>query len=124
MILGFLPQFTDLILLGTKIHTVRVDNNKRWKPHKKIHFSTGIRTKNYTCFKQGYCISVQSFKLQKIDNRTFIWVDNRFLSIKESELFARNEGFNNFNDFCETWYKLHPEILFIGKIIHWTNFKY
>jgi len=46
MILGFKTKFTDKILNGSKIHTIRKDSKNRWKVGNTIHFANGIRTKN------------------------------------------------------------------------------
>lgn len=35
------PQFKNLILDGTKIHTIRLDKTNRWKKGMKIHFWMG-----------------------------------------------------------------------------------
>lgn len=58
MILSFKKQFSEPILKGTKIHTIREDKPNRWKPGNKIHFANGVRTQNYNCFKESVCISV------------------------------------------------------------------
>lgn len=52
MILSFKEQFIPKILDGTKIHTIREDKKNRWEAGKKIHFATGVRTKNYKCPKK------------------------------------------------------------------------
>jgi hypothetical protein len=59
MILGFKPQFKEPILKGTKIHTLRDDEQERWRVGMTIHFATGVRTKYYNCFKQDKCKSTQ-----------------------------------------------------------------
>ena len=71
MILGFKKQFPPMILVGTKIHTIREDKHDRWKAGNKIHFATGIRTKNYNQFYSGVCKSVQAITLVNHGNHVY-----------------------------------------------------
>lgn len=114
MILSFKPQFVDKILTGEKIHTIR-DNPERWTIGKKIHFATGVRTKNYNCFMMGECIGLQSIKIKF----PYVHISERKLTPKEVVLLARNDGFNSIVDF---WGWFNQE--FNGIIIHWTDFLY
>lgn len=121
MILAFKKQFVEPILKGSKIHTIREDKHNRWKKHNTIHFATGVRTKNYNCFNEDICYSVQTIEI----NRTYfkgaeiVIVDNRILEDSEILRLAKNDGFKTKNDFFE-WFNTD----FKGKIIHWTNLKY
>lgn len=124
MILGFKQQFKEPTLKGTKIHTIREDKHNRWKAGKIIHFATGVRTKNYNCFKEGVCVSVQTIEIKhnknvcKVLSRTVI-VDGRELEPTEILRLAKNDGFKTKNDFFD-WFNKD----FKGKLIHWTNKKY
>jgi hypothetical protein len=128
MVLGFKTKFNGKctyfirhIQSGRKIHSIRKGN--RWKPGNKIHFATGVRTKNYECFKEGICISVQSIVLnqdESTDKMVAIIDGKKFENIDIIRL-SYNDGFDHMIDF-ESWFK--PELPFIGQIIHWTNFKY
>jgi len=115
MILSFKPQFVEPILNGSKIHTIREDKGKRWTIGKKIHFATGVRTKNYNCFKEGECIGLQKI----IISPAYIEVSGRILNYKEIKRLAINDGFNSVKDFLE-WFDGH----FTGIIIHWTDLLY
>lgn len=115
MILAFKPQFVPRILSGRKIHTIREDKNNRWQPGKKIHMATGVRTKNYNCFKEAVCVAVQSIEITK--NK--VYIDGIQLNKQEIKTLAINDGFNGIVDFFK-WFNQH----FYGKIIHWTYFKY
>lgn len=124
MILGFKPQFIDKILNGSKIHTIREDKHNRWKVGNKIHFATGVRTKEYNQFYKGVCLKIQtiSFRSPAIEytdgsiwesKNVYVngfWVTN----YKVKEALAKNDGFDSINEFMK-WFPNG----FIGKIIYW-----
>jgi len=126
MVLGFKSQFVKPILEGTKIHTIREDKNDRWKAGNKIHFATGVRTKDYCMFKLDKCVSVQRFEIRypelefpsgKTFNQPKILVDGIWVNMFK---IALNDGFNNHIELLD-FFKNRP---FKGKIIHWTDFRY
>lgn len=119
MILQFQPQFVQPILDGTKIHTFRLDTNDRWKEGMKIHFATGVRTKQYRCFKEGICTGVQECT---------VFVYNKGILIdylpQSTTLFAHNDGFNDADELFRFLREVHGKSILTGKIIHWTEFRY
>lgn len=121
MILSFKRQFKQKILNGTKIHTIRLDPHNRWNPGMKIHFATGVRTKNYEQFMEGKCKSVQYIDIEWYDNknRIFISINQRPLNQNEIAKLIKSDGFDSFEQF-QKWFNSD----FSGKIIHWTDFKY
>jgi hypothetical protein len=133
MILGFKQKFVPLILSGSKIHTIREDKNNRWGKGRNINFSTGVRTKEYNCFKEGECISTQKIQIAWKENNkgmgnhswsVKVFIDGRDVT-NESDLIdelARNDGFADRKDFFE-WEAWHRKT-FTGNIIHWTNKRY
>ena len=110
-------NFEQKIKNGVKIHTIREDSKNRWKNGKKIHFSTGARSSNYKCFKEGICVSTQNIEI----NYPEIWIDGRNLNEYEILELAINDGFDDTIDFWN-WFEYFKD--FRGKIIHWTNLKY
>ena len=112
MVLSFKPQFVEPILNGTKVHTIREDSFNRWKNGMKIHFATGVRTKEYKQFKSGFCMGIQSIEIDFPRVR----VDGMDLIFSKRLSLAKDDGFNGLQDFFEWFNK--P---FKGKIIHWTN---
>ena len=124
MVLGFKPQFEEPILQGRKKHTIRIDKNDRWKPGMKIHFATGVRTRLYHQFYEGFCKSVQNIQIVHLRysllvNKALIFIDDRQLSFDEIELLAINDGFEDVSEFLN-WFDENFE----GKIIHWTDLRY
>lgn len=125
MILSFKPHFVTPILIGTKIHTIREDRPNRWKKGRKIHFATGVRTKNYEQFDEGICNSTESLTLSwsKISGLT-ARVGKVLIDLEQ---LAYNDGFNTVEDF-ERWFipLIHNDFggKMNAKIIHWTPFRY
>ena len=132
MILGFKKQFVEPILEGRKIHTIREDSHDRWKPGNTIQFATGIRTKNYNCFKEGVCLGVQTIQIMHTIGTVTVYIDgSAFGSVFHHGLddiyeysndlldLAKNDGFEDLESFFK-WFNKD----FKGKLIHWTDFKY
>lgn len=130
MVLAFKKQFVEPIKNNDKVHTIREDKNNRWKTGNKIHFATGVRTKNYNQFFDGVCKSVQTIEIKTIDDPGLInyvrndkpvgvFVDGKRLKIYEIDLLASKDGFENALEFFK-WFDKD----FKGKLIHWTDLKY
>ena len=117
MILGFNPRFPEKIKKGIKVHTIREDKHNRWKAGMKIHFATGVRTKNYNQFMEGVCTGIQQIIIKP--KQAFILIDNHILDEEEIKILAKNDGFDNTEGFWK-WFNKD----FSGKIIHWTDCRY
>ncbi len=144
MILGFKKQFKQSILNGTKIHTIREDKHNRWKANNKIHFATGVRTKNYNQFFNLVCISVQPIILVNHGNHVYCNIqtdENNYIhnDCVEHEHIKWYSGHLNqkgglLGDLCKNdglswadfkgWFVPKHGDKFTGKIIHWTDFRY
>ena len=134
MILSFKKQFVSKILNGTKKHTIRKDKNKRWNTGRLIHFATGLRSKHYNQFANGYCKKVDKFEIiythvfytnfiKSIifinDHKPFIvLINNKPLNIDEVKTLAKNDGFDSIEGFL-LWFDQD----FQGRLIHWNLFK-
>jgi hypothetical protein len=125
MILGFKKQFVPLIKNGSKIHTIREDKKERWKQGNKIHFATGVRTKNYQQFGILECSSTQRINIiynypqNHAFNSVNVFIDGVMVPPQKIEELAQNDGFETVDDFFK-WFNTD----FDGKIIHWTDLKY
>lgn len=122
MILSFKKEFKQPILDGTKIHSIREDRYNRWKEGMIIHMATGLRTKDYKQFHEGICKSIQQIEIIRVSdywNETIVRIDGRQLDLTEIQKLAWNDGFTNLIHFW-MWFNRG----FVGKIIHWTDFKY
>jgi hypothetical protein len=110
-------NFEEKIKNGIKLHTIRRDEKDRWRKGNKIHFSTGSRTGNYNCFKEGECTGTQEIE---ISGRN-IWVDGIMMTLDEIEDLAINDGFDSLNDFWAWFDQYDP---FMGRLIHWSQLRY
>jgi hypothetical protein len=121
MNLSFHKKFVPKILNGSKIHTIREDKHNKWIPQMRIHFCTGLRTKNYDCFKLGHCITTQSFSIKHKGDPDYpsVFIDGVAVDYKVVLKLAKNDGFYGYDDFF-AWFNKD----FDGKIIHWTDFRY
>jgi len=128
MILAFKEQFKQKILDGSKIHTIRRDSSNMWNIGNKINFVTSNITENYECFLNGICLGIQSIIVDCDQSR--ILIDNTELTLDEMDLFAIRDGFKDISElfsFFENNYfnkERTTNYIFVGKIIHWTDFKY
>ena len=121
MVLGFKEQFVPKILDGSKIHTIRRDEHRRWQKKVRIHFATGVRTKNYKQFKIGVCKFNQAIHTNAKEHTADLGLDGGMhkLSDKGIDLLAKNDGFDSTEAFWE-WFNED----FHGVIVHWTDFVY
>lgn len=147
MILSFKEQFVTPILNGEKIHTIRADEPNRWKAGNKIHFATGVRTRNYRQFETGVCKSTQSIILVNHGNHVYCKIqhgENEYIHndcVEHDHVkfyrgsFARKAGDGYLlGDLCTndglTWDEFKEWFIpsqgdkFTGKIIHWTDYRY
>lgn len=132
MILSFKKQFEPLVMAGTKIHTLRADVKDRWDVGRKIHFATGVRTANYSCFKEGVVSGIQYVFMTYYQGRFEVSVGDtnycdQYLDWSDIEKLARNDGFDGVDDFMKWFIPLiesSEDHCFSGKIIHWTEFRY
>ena len=131
----------DTRLEAPKIHTIRKDEKDRWKPGKMIDFFINNRSKNAFRFapripvvltqdifmsRRGSMLEISIAK-----PRSYIGGEDFMLNAGQQELLAKNDGFDNYDDFrnyfisvIEENGKVTGHHWFSGKIIHWTNFKY
>lgn len=80
--------------------TIRDDPNNRWTPGRKIHFATGVRTKNYHCFAEGECKEVKTIVFEVgIPPVLQVYIDGKKLSAEEWNQLALDDGFDSLGDF-------------------------
>jgi len=134
MVIGFKKQFVEPILQGSKVHTIRDDNGKRWKPGLSMQMYTGSRfsKKDYKKFAEKQCISTQGITmfLEEQDNGLDVlrcFIDDLKESDFDFNAFAIADGFESFKEFGDWWIKVleeKPGRKFDGIIIHWTDLRY
>ena len=133
MVIGFKKQFVDLIMQGSKVHTIRDDKGNRWRAGMAMHMYTGGRfSKEYRQFAEKQCTSVQEINmwLDEDDNGLSIlhvFVESDSQAAFDYEQFAIRDGFSSMKAFYDYWMPIIEELpgeRFTGKIIHWTDLKY
>lgn len=129
MVIGFNPRFKEKILDGSKIHTLREDASNRWKAGRKMHMATGVRTKNYHCFKRDLCNGCQRVELLPKKREILIHNGIKMMRLLPQHhlFFVRNDGFDTVEEFWQ-WFeaeakKYNVDVLF-RKLIHWTDYRY
>jgi hypothetical protein len=89
--------------IDAKYHTVR--ENERWLTFKgDVHFAINNRTKDYENFLTLHTdqIKVLPISIHSTDKLVIIDVENNWpLHKKETELFARNDGFDSVDEMFE-----------------------
>ena len=114
--------------LKPKIHTIRQDKKKRFKPGVNLQlvifpYQKGKRLQFAPTI---VCTSTQKIiikyfyngKTEQFDLPTVL-IDGKEIKGKQLLALANNDGFDTVEDFF-AYFKTD----FTGKIIHWTNFKY
>lgn len=127
MVLGFKERFKEKIINGSKLHTIRTDANDRWYKGAKIHMATGVRTKNYQCFKEAICTGVNDVCMYYTSHHLRITINGRVLVTNEQkQTLALNDGFESVEEF-EQWFLpivKANKCIYHCKLIHWTDFRY
>ena len=113
-----------------KLHTLRDDVNDRWHEENIIDFFINVRTKKMFRFAPKIpVVSTQEVLMTYYhSNLIQISIDGRELfSYTERLEFAKNDGFDNWEDFFNYFYpkiKAAPKGVYKPKLIHWTDLKY
>lgn len=111
MILTFKPQFVEPIKAGTKIHTIREDKNRRWKPEMKIQFWNGnprnVKAKPHQ-FESGICTDVKEIIFDFVHSEILILQSKNsdrliFNGITDLNEFSRNDGFEDWQS-LKQWF--------------------
>lgn len=117
MNLNFQKRFVSDILRGKKIHTLRY--GERWKVNQKIHFYTGLPTKNAKLFAIGEVKEIYGVFLLAKEHKFFLvhpltmqaYADNVLGGSKSLDiddfwyLLAKNDGFKDFEEMREFFEK-------------------
>ena len=122
-------SFVEAIQKGGKIHTIRADPHRRWRPRMTIQHWRGnprnVRAKPYK-FADGECKGVQDIGIVCTKRSNWgvsfiVFIDGRPLVGNEIETLAKNDGLTL--DEFGLWF-LKDTDAFDGRIIHFTDFKY
>lgn len=116
--LRFVPKIRDT---GRKIHTIRRDEENRLMPGVKIALSCGG---SHLVFDEKVITAVQHIIIHihilQYVKYLQVFVDGRKLEYREIVELAKNDGFDDVNDFISFFGLGRYE----GKLIHWTDKRY
>lgn len=116
--LRFVPKIRDT---GSKIHTIRRDEENRLMPGVKIALSCGG---THLVFDEKVITAVQHIIIHihilQYVKYLQVFVDGRKLEYREIVELAKNDGFDDVNDFISFFGLGRYE----GKLIHWTDKRY
>lgn len=112
MILAFRQNkgYEEAILNNKKQISIRQDKKKRWKKGMKIHLATGVRTKEYNCFKNSFVKNVDEIEI----NNKKVYLNGKMLNKQEIEDIAYLDGYDNLEDFFKFFGDNYK-----GRIIWW-----
>ena len=121
MVLDFEEHFVDKILNGSKRHTIRKDEHRRWELGEKIHFTTSAQNPKSNQFAWGVCEGVDVVELYPKTREIYLERkgEMKLLGSWLTEVLIENEGFDSEDDFWE-WFDKPLK----GVLIHWTETLY
>lgn len=126
MTLAFKDRFVDLVIAGTKLHTIREDRHARWHVGRAIQFYKNTRTPLTKKFRaDGVALAVQQLELvdKQAKKQPGILVDGRQLTPLECQELSRRDGFEDFAQLLAFFRETHG-LPFTGKLIGWTDLRY
>lgn len=111
--------------VNAKLHTIRTDKGNRWKKDCTIDFFINNRKPDMFRFAPKLpCTGTQRIFMSYF-NELEISIDGRQLTHDEIDTLYKNDGFDTYEDFEEYFLlQMDVENEFLGKIIHWTDFRY
>ncbi len=112
--------------LKPKVHTIRLDKNRRWKAGKMIDFAIYPRSKKFYKFAPSLeCVSIQTIEIMYHDpGDPVVYIDGQVFycsGLDDAGMLelANNDGFDTVEDF----FKYFNESM-VGVLIHWTEKRY
>ncbi len=115
-LLVFKKQFSLMVEKGTKNQTIRAKRVDGRNPHagETLFLYAGLRTKGCEKLKEVICKNVEEITIDPFG----ICIAGRWLSIKDGENIAMDEGFDDFTE-MKTFFKKVYDLPFCGLLIKW-----
>jgi hypothetical protein len=114
---NFKKQFVEKILDGRKPHTIRRRRKHPTKVGDVLYLYTGLRTKNAVKFAEVRCCKILPIRVLR---GAGVFLDGRELSIVETDIFARKDGFSDGWDFFDFFDQYPFEVLNSQlEVIYW-----
>ncbi len=141
---SFKPRFSQPILDGVKLHTIRPEGRRRHaRPGEELQLYTGMRTKHCRLVSREQCSGVLPVSIDICDEQIIVsdgypwpspfvghsigdgWRVSGpcFSGAELLDPFARRDGFSGWDEMRAFWIEEHGEPeegdVFIGKLIGW-----
>ncbi len=100
---GFKKQFAQAVATGQKRRTIRPGRKRPTCPGETLFLYTGLRSTDARKLGEARCTRVARVEIH--DNA--VKIGGAWLSAKELETFARDDGFKSTGDFLEFFRKVH-----------------
>lgn len=116
---NFQERFVEMILDGTKYHTIRRRRKRLTREGDALLLYTGMRTKKCALLAETTCEKVESLVIwvkDRLLSRTFM---GPALSKDKTILIAHGDGFNNTKDFFEFFERYGQDYLEGFEMIWW-----
>lgn len=117
---SFKARFASRILDGSKRQTIRNDRKRHARPGEVLQLYTGMRTRQCRLLGRAVCVAVAPIRLDFINDQVEIDGDHPIIARRLLDVFARQDGFDDWADLCRFWTDTHetPES-FSGVLIIW-----
>jgi hypothetical protein len=115
-------RFADPMLDGIKDGTIRAPRqgkSRHARPGDAIQNYTGMRTQHCRLILKSVCVATFDVVLRWRPIVEVIIGDEK-LPLGQFDVFARRDGFGDFDDMERFWAEVHPGIRrFVGELIRW-----
>jgi hypothetical protein len=115
---SFKERFVENVKRGRKRKTIRGKRKHQIKVGDKVYLYYAMRTKYCTKIGEGICTKREDILFLY----TGVFVNQKLLSGKRLEAFAKSDGFKNFDDMWEFWIN-NNQLPFKGDVIYWKLIK-
>jgi len=117
---SFQPRFEVPIKLLQKTGTIRAEGKRRHaRPGDALQLYTGMRTKSCRLLARAVCVANHRITIN-FEDCYYDLGESPFRFIAPStEIFAREDGFLNWNDMAAFWLKTQGVKVFSGRYITW-----
>jgi hypothetical protein len=131
-LIGFKKEFSEKIINGTKVHTIRASRKRPIKSGDTLILAIGVRTKQYKELMRVTCKRVQKIRLEydKESSDVNVIVEGSVLSFTDMIAFSKRDGFESVYDFFVWFFEKSTlisdllegdTIIFEGDIIIWGD---
>lgn len=120
---SFNPRFVAPILSGSKRQTIRAPRKRHAHAGEALQLYTGMRTRHCRLIGRATCLFIDSITIDAARGRIFTGVGDPLHRHISLDVFAREDGFDDWTDFRAFFTHAHPEApVFAGVIVRWTDF--